>query len=106
MLPGLRLDRLIRRDDQQHPIDAAHPGQHVAYEALVAGDVDKTEVQRLASGAWQIHVGEAQVNSYAAALFFLQPVGIDASQSLYQRRFSVVDMPGRTYDDRFHSRES
>ena len=106
VLASLGLDRFVGRDDQQHQVDASHSGQHVADEALVAGDVHKTEMQPLAVLARQIHVGEAQVDGDAAALLFFEPVGIDAGQCLYQRRFPVVDVPGGAYDDRFHSPES
>jgi hypothetical protein len=47
-------------------------------------------------------VREAKVNGDAAPFLFLKPVGVDASQRLYQRGFAMVDMTGRSYDDRFH----
>ena len=102
MLPRLRLDRLVGRDDQQHQIDAPHPSQHVAHKALVAGDVDESQMQRVAVPRPQIHVGKAQIDGDAAALLFLQAVGIDPGQRLDQRRFPVIDVASRAYNDRFH----
>lgn len=102
MFARLRLDRLVGRNDQQHQIDAAHPGQHVAHKPLVAGDVHKTNMQNLALRARQVHVGKAEINSDAAALLFLQPVGIDPSQCLDQSRLPVVDVSRGAYDHGFH----
>ena len=45
---------------------------------------------------------EADIDSDAAAFFFFQAVGVDARQRLDQRGLAVVDMPGRTNDDRLH----
>ncbi len=46
VLAGLRLDAFVGGDDQQHQINSADPGQHVADEALVAGNVDETDANR------------------------------------------------------------
>ena len=102
MLAGLRLDRLVGRDDQQHQIDAAHTGQHVAHKAFVPGNVNKPQLQFFAAGPGQLHVREAQINGDAAALLFFQSVGVYSSECSDQCRLSVVDVPGRAYDDRFH----
>ena len=102
MLPRLRLDRLVGRDDQQHQIDAADSRQHVAHKALVAGDVHEAQVQRLAVRTHQVEVRKAEVDRDAAPLLFLQPVGIDSGQRLHQGRLPVIDMARRAYDDRFH----
>ena len=37
MLSRLRHHRFVGRDNQQHAIDAADPGQHRAHEPLVPG---------------------------------------------------------------------
>jgi len=50
-------------------------------------------------------VREAEIDSDAAALFFLESVGVDAGERLDQCGFSVVDMAGRAYNDRFHGFE-
>ena len=47
VLAGLRLDGFVGRDHQQHQIDAADAGQHVAHKALVAGDIDQANADRL-----------------------------------------------------------
>jgi hypothetical protein len=72
----------------------------------MAGYVHKTEVQRLAIPARQIHMREAQVNGDTTPLLFLQAVGIDAGEGLYERGFSVIDVSGGADDDRFHPQES
>ena len=46
---------------------------------------------------------ESDVDGDAAAFFFFQTIGVNASQRLDQRGLSVVDMPGSANDDRFHS---
>ena len=43
VLARLRLDGFVGGDDEQDEVDAAHAGEHVADEALVAGDVDEAE---------------------------------------------------------------
>ena len=48
---------------------------------------------------------ETQVNCDAPALLFFQTVGIDPGQRLHQRRLSMIDVPGGSYDDRFHLHE-
>ena len=102
VLAGLGLDGFVGRNHQQDEIDASDACQHVAHEALVAGDVDKAEVQRFAGRAQQVHVGEAQIDGDAAALFFLEPVRVNPGEGLHQRRLAVVDVAGRANDDRFH----
>ena len=49
---------------------------------------------------------EAEVNGDAPPLLFFEPVGIDSGQRLYQRRFAVIDVSRRAYDDGFHLPES
>ena len=45
MLARLRLDGFVGGDHHQHQVDAAHAGQHVAHKALMAGNVDETELK-------------------------------------------------------------
>ena len=59
VLAGLRLDRLLGRDHQQHQVDAADTGQHVAHEALMPGNIDKSNTQGFARGRGQIEIGKA-----------------------------------------------
>ena len=49
VLAGLRFDRFIGGDHENDQVDAADAGQHVAHEALVAGDIDKAEAQTVAA---------------------------------------------------------
>ena len=102
MLPRLRLDRLIRCNHQQHQVDPAHAGQHVAHEALVPGNVNEAQAQSVARGRRQVHVREAEVNGDAAPLLLRKPVSVDPGQRLHQRRLAVVDVPRGSYDDGFH----
>ncbi len=98
VLAGLRLDGFVGRDDEQHQVDAAHAGQHVLDEALVAGHVHEAQPQV----GRQLQVGEAQVDGDAAALLFLQAVGVDAGQRLDQRGLAVIDVAGGADDDVLH----
>ena len=54
------------------------------------------------SGAGKVQVGEAEVDGDAAALLFLEAVGVDAGEGLDQRGLAVVDVAGGADDDGFH----
>jgi hypothetical protein len=69
-------------------------GQHVADEALVAGDVDDAGARALG----QREVGEAEVDRNPALFFFLEAVGVLAGERLDQRRLAVIDMTGGADD--------
>src|SRR5205085_8166761 len=43
MLASLRLYGFVGGDHQQHNIDAAHTGEHVAHETFVPGNVNKSQ---------------------------------------------------------------
>jgi hypothetical protein len=60
----------------------------------VAGDVDEAEAD-----VPEIEEREAEVNGDAAALFFLEAVGVCPSQRLDQRGFPVVNVAGGADDD-------
>ena len=94
MLLRLRHRPVIRRDDQQHEIDAGDAAQHVADEALVPRHVDEADGAR----ALDRQIGEAQIDGHAALLLLGQAVGIDAGQRLHQQRLAVIDMAGRGDD--------
>ena len=79
-------------------IDSAHAGEHVLDEALVAGHIDKSQAQ----GGCEFQVREAQIDGDAAALFLLQPVGVDARERLHQRGLAVIDVSRRADDDVLH----
>src|SRR6267143_1792612 len=46
---------------------------------------------------------ETDIDGDAAALFLFQAIGVDASEGLYQRGLSVVDVSRGADDDRLHS---
>ena len=99
VLAGLRLDGFVGRDHEQHQVDAAHAGQHVLDEALVAGDVDEAEPQV----GRELQVGEPQVDGDAAALLLFQAVGVDAGKRFDQSGLAVVDVAGGADDDMLHA---
>ena len=105
MFAGLRLDGGICRDDQQHQVDAAYSGQHVADKTLMPGDIDKAQLEQGTVRRSQLQVRESEVNRDAAALLFFQPVGVDAGQGANQGRLAVVNMPRSTDDHRFHGHQ-
>ena len=90
VLDGLRHDAVVGGHDQHHVVDAAHAGEHVAHEALVAGHVDEADH---AAGVG-FAVSKAQIDRDAALLFFRQAIGVDAGQRFDERCFAVVDMAG------------
>ena len=61
----------------------------------MAGHVHNAE----AAAAREIAEGEAEFNGDAPALFFFQPVAVDAGERANERRLAVIDMPGRAHDD-------
>ena len=102
MFAGLRLDRFVGSNHQQHQINPADPSQHVAHKAFVPRHIDEPQPQSFAIGHGQVQIGKADVDRDAATLFFLKPVGIDAGQRLHQRGLAVIDVACGAYDDGFH----
>ena len=98
VLARLRLDGFVRRDDEQHQIDAAHAGQHVFDETLVTRHVHEAQPQ----GGRQLQVRETDIDGDAAALLLFQPVRVDAGERLDQRGLAVIDVAGRAHDDVLH----
>ena len=92
---GLGHDALIRRDDQQHEINACSPGHHVADKALVPGHIHHAH----AFAVRQRKKGEAQFDGDASALFLIEAVAVDAGQGPDQRGFAVVDVTGGAHYD-------
>src|SRR5262245_44976895 len=99
VLAGLRLDRLVGRDHEQHDVDTTDAGQHVLDEALVARDVHEADAQR----GGELQMGEPEIDGDTAALLLFEAVGVDAGEGFDQRRFAVVDMAGGAYDDVPHA---
>src|SRR5215470_2821079 len=91
---GLRLDGLIRGNDQQHQIHSRRAREHVADKTFMAGNIHETKLD-----AALFQEREAKIDRDSAALFFFQAVGVGAGKGFNQRRFAVVDMAGGTDDD-------
>ena len=90
MLLGLRHHAVVGGDGEEHEVDAVGAGEHVADEALMAGDIDDAGAGAVGKG----EVGEAEVDRDAAFLFFLEAVGVLAGESFDERGLAVVDMAG------------
>src|SRR5713101_1225980 len=93
VLAGLRLDRFIGGDHQQHQIHTTGACQHVADEEFVPGYIDKSEAHSVF-----FEEGKAKINSDSPALFFLEPVRMRSRERLDERRLAVVNVPGRAND--------
>ena len=94
MLLGLRHHAVVGRDGEQHEVDAVRAGEHVADEALVAGDVDDAG----AGAVGQREVGEAEIDRNPALLFLLEAVGVLPGERLDQRGLAVIDVTGGADD--------
>ena len=101
MLARLGHHALVGRDHEHDEVDAAHSGQHVLDEALVAG-----HVHDLDGGTTRLlEEGEAEVDGDPARFLLGQAVGVGAGQRLDERGLAVVDVPGRSHDHVLHARE-
>src|ERR1017187_3060843 len=98
MLAGLGLDGLVGGNDEEDQVDGGNAGQHVLDEALMAGDVHEAE----AEGRGDLEMGETEVDGDAAALLFLEAVGVDTGEGLDQGGLAVVDVAGGSDDDELH----
>ncbi|MCY4508871.1 MAG: hypothetical protein OXG35_18230, partial [Acidobacteria bacterium] len=94
MLAGLRHDRLVGGDDEEHAVDAARAGQHVLDEALVAGHVHERQ-----PGVAVAPVRESEIDGDPARLLLLQPIRIGAGQGPDESALAVVDVSGGADDD-------
>src|SRR5437016_5870924 len=106
MLARLGFYAFVGCDHQQHDIDAADAGEHIAHEALVTGNVDESKAEFFARLGPQFQIGKAEIDGDAAPLLFFKAVGIDAGERLYQRGLAVVDVPCGTDDNGFQTRNS
>ena len=98
VLARLRHHGLVRRDDEEHGVDAVGAGEHVAHEALVAGDVD----ERRHRPAAEVEVREAEVDGDPALLLLLQAVGVGAGEGAHERALAVIDVAGGADDEGAH----
>ena len=90
MLAGLGHHALIGGNNEQGQVNAAHPGQHIFDEALVARHVHDADL----AAAGQRHPGKAQVNRHLPLLLLREPVGVNVGQGLDQRGLAVVNVAG------------
>ncbi len=81
----------VRGDDKHGHVDAAHAGEHVLDEPLMAGNVDHAD----SLATWQRQPGEAEIDGHRSRFLLGQAIGIDAGEGFDQRRFAVVDVTGR-----------
>ena len=88
---------VVGRDDEQHAVDAADAGEHRAYEFLMSGNVDKSDLQVVAH-----QMREAQINRYAPLVLFVPAVAVDPGDRLDELRLAVIDVAGCTDDDATH----
>ena len=96
VLAGLGHDRLVGGHHEEDGVQAVGPREHVADEALVAGDVHEGHDRGAAEG----EVGEAQVDGDAALPLLLQPIRVGAGEGEDERALPVVDVAGGPDDDR------
>ena len=99
MLARLGLDRFVGGDHQQHQIDAADPGQHVAHKAFVSRDIDESQAQLFAVRRSQLKVRKPDVDRDSPALLFLEAIGVNAGKGFDECGFPVIDMSGGADDD-------
>ncbi len=96
MLARLRLDRLVRRDDEKHRIDPADAGEHVLDEPLVPRHVDEPDLHLPVAKA-----SEPEIDRDPPLLLLREPVTIHPRQRPHQRRLPMINMPRRTNDSPF-----
>ena len=94
MLTCLRHRAVVGCDHQHGQIDGVDAGQHIAHEPLVAGHIHETGRHLPA----EVSIGKANVDSQAAALFFVQPIGIHTRQGVHQTGLAMVHMSRRGND--------
>ncbi len=94
---GLGHHPLVGGHHQQHEVDAAHSGNHVLHEPLVARHIH--DRQFLPAGQGQ--VGEAEFDGDTPLLLLLEPISIDAGEGTHQGRLTVVDVTRRAQNHPF-----
>src|SRR5699024_7190671 len=99
MVAGLRLPALIGRDDEAHDGGGAEPGEHVAQEALMTGDVHEGHFVTRGQGG----PGEAEVDGQAAPSLLGPAVRLDPGEGPDQGGLAVIDVSGGG-DDLLHRR--
>lgn len=95
MFAGLRHHAVIRRDYQQHQINALRAGEHVMGEFFMARHIDKTAKP---GTRLQLGIQITEVDGHATFAFLRAAVAGLPGQRLQQRGFAVVDVPCRADD--------
>ena len=94
VLAGLGHDAFVGGDNEEGHVDAADAGEHIADEALVAGNVDDGDFLAGREG----EPGEAEVDGHAPFLLLGEPIGVDAREGLDEGGLAVVHV-ARGADD-------
>jgi hypothetical protein len=100
----LRLDPFIRRNYQQHEIDAAYASEHVAHKTLVPGDINESEPNPSAIRSRELEMSKSDVDGDAASFFLFEAIGIDSGQRFHERCFAMINMSGGPHNHGLHLR--
>jgi amidase len=95
MLACLRHRTFVGSDHEKSGIETADPSEHILDEALVPRNIDDTQ----SAATRERHPGETEIDRHLPFLFLAEPVGIDPSECLDERRFSVIDVPSSADDE-------
>src|SRR5512133_902538 len=90
MLMRLRHDAVIGGNHEDYDVHAVSPGDHVADEIDVAGDIHDTHDAVVR----QFARGEPEINRETALLFFGQRICFAAGEELDEGALPMVDVPG------------
>ena len=96
MLLGLRHHTIVSGDCEEHKVDGMSARQHVPDKALVPWNVHDPDPRPIR----HIEMREAQVDGDSSLLFLLETVGIRARQRFYEARLPMIDMAGRSDEQR------
>ena len=94
MLARLRHYAFVRGDHEHNKIDTARPREHVLDEAFMPRNIDKAK-----PNVAGLHLSKTEIDRNTPFFFFGKPIGVRARQRLYERRLSVIDVPGGADDD-------
>ena len=98
MFSCLRHDSLIRRDYKHDQIHPYHACNHIVDKTLMSRHVDNP----CPVAVWKVEVGKSKIDRDPSSLLFFPSVCISSCQRLDQRRLSMVNMTGCSYDNVFH----
>src|SRR5262245_51315921 len=98
MLTRLGHHRFVSGYNEHDQVSASNAGKHVLDEALVAGNIDKTDGRF----GIQSKMCEPDIDCDSALFLFFQAIGVNSCQRLDERSFAVVDVPGGSYDNVRH----